>query len=34
MADRLLRIKIEGCGPGLPHELSPRIIQCSGIDDA
>ena len=33
MADRLLRIKIEGCGPGLPHELSPRIIDVIEASD-
>ena len=26
MAERLLRIKLENCGPGFPHELLPRRI--------
>ena len=34
MAERLLRIKIESCGPGLPYQLEPRIISvtrfCNG----
>jgi|TARA_Y100000031_G_C7937458_1_gene255500 hypothetical protein len=26
MAERLLRIKLENCGPGMPYELLPRRI--------
>jgi hypothetical protein len=33
MKDRLLRIKIESCGPGLPHHLSPRIIDVIEVSN-
>jgi len=32
MADRLLRIKLESCGPGYLHESLPRIIDV--IEDS